>query len=154
VDAFEATYAQSMDQNRVASVSRVIHAPAKDIFNLLADPRKHSEFDGSGSVVRVRKGPPRLFLGARFSMDMKLGPRYFVSNKVVVFEENKSIAWHHFAQFIWRYDLEEVPGGTNVTESFNFDKPWGFTISLSHKDRSNVRAMQATLERIENIVTA
>jgi hypothetical protein len=120
----------------------------------LADPRLHTTFDGSGSVVKVRKGPDRLFLGAKFSMDMKIGLSYFVSNKVVAFEENKCIAWHHFAQFVWRYDLEEVPGGTKVTESFNYDKPWAFGIEVVHKPESNQRDMEATLERIEKIVTA
>jgi len=43
-------------------------------------------------------------------------------NRVVEFEENRRIAWHHFAQFVWRYELEEVEGGTMVTESFNYDK--------------------------------
>jgi len=32
------------------------------------------------------------------------------------------------AQFVWRYELEEVEGGTMVTESFNYDKPWAFVI--------------------------
>jgi uncharacterized protein YndB with AHSA1/START domain len=143
-----------MSAPHVVSTSRVIPAAPSAIFDLLADPRKHSTFDGSGSVVRVRKAPERLFLGAQFSMDMKLGLSYVVSNKVVAFEENKCIAWHHLAQFVWRYDLEEVPGGTKVTESFNYDKPWAFAITLWHKEQSNLRDMTATLERIETILTA
>jgi uncharacterized protein YndB with AHSA1/START domain len=143
-----------MANDRVVRTSRVIAASPEVIFNLLADARKHPTFDGSGSVVRVRKAPERLYLGAKFSMDMKLGLAYFVSNKVVAFEENKCIAWHHFAQFVWRYDLEAVPEGTKVTESFNYDKPWAFAITLSHKEQANLRDMTATLERIEKIVTA
>jgi uncharacterized protein YndB with AHSA1/START domain len=143
-----------MSTSRIVSATRVIAAPPNVIFDLLADPRLHTTFDGSGSVVKVRKGPDRLFLGAKFSMDMKIGLSYFVSNKVVAFEENKCIAWHHFAQFVWRYDLEEVPGGTKVTESFNYDKPWAFGIEVVHKPESNQRDMEATLERIEKIVTA
>jgi len=143
-----------MSAPHVVSTSRVIPAAPSAIFDLLADPRKHSTFDGSSSVVRVRIAPERLFLGAQFSMDMKLGLSYVVSNKVVAFEENKCIAWHHLAQFVWRYDLEEVPGGTKVTESFNYDKPWAFVITLWHKEQSNLRDMTATLERIETILTA
>ena len=143
-----------MSAPHVVSTSRVIPAAPSAIFDLLADPRKHSTFDGSSSVVRVRIAPERLFLGAQFSMDMKLGLSYVVSNKVVAFEENKCIAWHHLAQFVWRYDLEEVPGGTKVTESFNYDKPWAFVITLWHKEQSNLRDMTATLERIETIFTA
>jgi uncharacterized protein YndB with AHSA1/START domain len=143
-----------VNQKRTVSATRFIPAPPKAIFDLLADPRQHYAFDGSGSVVKVRKAPERLVLDAKFSMDMKIGIGYFVSNKVVAFEENKCIAWHHFAQFIWRYDLEEVPGGTQVTESFNYDKPWGLGIELVHKPEANLRDMEATLERIEKIVTA
>ena len=150
----KAVYAATVASPHVVSTTRVIPVAPSVIFNLLADPRQHSTFDGSGSVVRVRKAPERLYLGAKFSMDMRLGLRYFVSNKVVVFEENKCIAWHHLAQFIWRYDLEEVPGGTKVTESFNFDKPWSFVITLWHKDQSNLRDMAATLLRIDALVTA
>lgn len=143
-----------MTNPRIVSVSRIVPAPAATIFDLLADPREHTRFDGSRSVLRVRKGPDRLFLGATFSMDMKIGLRYFVSNKVVAFEENRCIAWHHFAHFVWRYDLEEVPGATRVTESFNFDKPWGLAIELVGKPEANRRDMHATLERIERIVRA
>ncbi len=144
---------RQMNAKRTVSATRFIAVPPPAIFDLLADPRQHSRFDGSGSVVKVRKGPDRLFLGAKFSMNMKIGFGYFVTNLVVAFEENTCIAWHHFSQFIWRYDLEEVPGGTRVTESFNYDKPWAFTVQLTHKNESNRRAMEATLERIEKIVT-
>jgi len=143
-----------MSADRVVSVSRVIAAPAAKIFDLLADPSEHPRIDGSGSVTHLRKGPHRLFRGAKFSMDMKLGVRYFVSNKVVVFEEGRAIAWHHLAHFVWRYDLEPVEGGTKVTESFNYDKPWGGYIEKRGYPERNRKAMEATLERIERIVTS
>jgi hypothetical protein len=124
------------------------------IFDLLADPRKHSFFDGSGTVTGVKDAPVRLALGSTFSMDMKMKLGYVTRNRVVVFEENRSIAWHHFARFIWRYDLEEVEGGTNVTESFDYDRPWGFAIEwFNFPDRNRI-AMEATLRRLEAIVTA
>jgi hypothetical protein len=131
-----------MHATRSISVSRFIAAPASKIFDLLADPRQHARFDGSGTVTKVKKSPERLFLG------------YATTNKVVVFEEDKSIAWHHVAQFVWRYDLEEVEGGTMVTESFNYDKPWAFAIIRTGFPERNRLAMGQTLERIERIVTA
>jgi len=139
---------------RSVSATRVIRAPATKIFELLADPRRHRDFDGSSSVVKVKKGPPRLFLGAKFSMDMKMHVGYHVNNVVVAFEESRCIAWHHFAQFVWRYDLEEVPGGTRVTESFNYDRPWALGIIWLGWPERNQRAMQATLERIDELVTS
>jgi uncharacterized protein YndB with AHSA1/START domain len=143
-----------MHATRLISVSRFIAAPASKIFDLLADPRQHARLDGSGTVTKVKKSPERLFLGAKFSMDMKMGVGYATTNKVVAFEEDKSIAWHHVAQFVWRYDLEEVEGGTMVTESFNYDKPWAFAIIRTGFPERNRLAMGQTLERIERIVTA
>src|SRR5580704_37585 len=147
-------YAGAMSSPRSISVSKLIHAPASRIFDLLADPRQHVLLDGSGSVSSVRRAPARLALGSTFSMQMKMGLGYVTRNRVVVFEENRSIAWHHFAQFIWRYDLEEVDGGTMVTESFNYDRPWAFTIIALGFPERNRKAMEATLERLEAAVTS
>lgn len=143
-----------MSPERVVRATRVIAAPASRIFDLLADPSEHPRIDGSGSVTHLRKGPHRLFRGAKFSMDMKIGIRYFVSNKVVVFEEDRAIAWHHFGRFVWRYDLEPVEGGTRVTESFDYDQPWGGLIEKRGVPEHNRQSMEATLERIERIVTS
>ena len=143
-----------MPKVRRVCVTRVIPAPPKAIFDLLADPRQHARLDGSGTVRKVKRAPDRLSLGATFSMNMKIGVGYFTRNTVVAFEENKYIAWHHFAQFIWRYDLEEVPGGTQVTESFNYDKPWAFAIIAMGFPERNRTAMEGTLERLESIVTS
>jgi uncharacterized protein YndB with AHSA1/START domain len=146
-------YAGDITKVRSVSVSRLINAPASTIFELLADPRRHHELDGSSSVINVRKAPVRLFLGAKFSMDMKIRVPYSVRNTVSAFEESRLISWHHFAQFVWRYDLEEVPDGTRVTESFNYDRPWAFVIIWLGWPERNRRAMEATLERINDIVT-
>lgn len=87
-------------------------------------------------------------------MKMKVGLAYFTRNVVVDFEEIRSIAWHHFSRFVWRYDLEEIPGGTLVTESFTYDKPWALLIiGLGFPER-NRRAMAASLERLELLATS
>jgi uncharacterized protein YndB with AHSA1/START domain len=143
-----------MSSSRSISVTRLIPAPPSRIFDLLADPRQHVRLDGSGSVTSVKNAPERLALGSTFSMHMKLGVGYVTRNRVVEFQENHSIAWHHFALFIWRYDLEEVDGGTMVTESFNYDRPWAFAIIAMGFPERNRRGMEATLERLEVAVTA
>jgi uncharacterized protein YndB with AHSA1/START domain len=143
-----------MSSSRSISVSRVIHAPASRIFDLLADPRQHVRLDGSGSVSSVKDAPERLALGSTFSMQMKMGLGYVTRNRVVEFEENRRIAWHHFAQFVWRYELEEVEGGTKVTESFDYDKPWAFAIIAMGFPERNRTAMEGTLERLESIITS
>ena len=66
-----------------------------------------------------------------------------------------SAKWRHAMQrFIWRYDLEEVEGGTLVTESFNYDRPWAFVIIAMGFPERNRAAMEATLQRLEVIVTS
>ena len=81
-----------MTEKRAVSVERVIAASPDAIFEVLADPTRHPEIDGSGSVKKVREGTPqRLALGADFGMDMKIGMPYRVQNEVVEFEEDRKI---------------------------------------------------------------
>jgi len=143
-----------MSSSRSISVSRVIRAPASRIFDLLADPRQHVRLDGSGSVSSVKDAPERLALGSTFSMRMKMGLGYVTRNRVVEFEQDRRIAWHHFSHFVWRYELEDVEGGTKVTESFNYDEPWAFAIIAMGFPERNRTAMEGTLERLESVVTS
>jgi uncharacterized protein YndB with AHSA1/START domain len=56
----------------IVSAERVIRAPAAAIFDLLADPARHPEIDGSGSVRQARPATStRLSPGATFGMAMK-----------------------------------------------------------------------------------
>ena len=137
--------------SRMVSVSRVINAPPEAIFDLLADPARHTLFDGSDSVVAGRSGnPERLSLGARFGMDMKMGIPYRITNEVVAFEENRVIAWRHFGHHVWRYDLEPVEGGTRVTESFDWGSarfpPFYEWVGYPERHRQN---MTETLARLD-----
>ena len=93
--------------------------PAK-IFDLLSNPRAHPLFDGSRTVKNAISGPERLFLGATFSMAMKIKVPYRIKNTVVAFEENKKISWCHLMKWTWTYELQDLGNGsTLVTESFD-----------------------------------
>jgi len=138
---------------RIVSTSRVIDATPEAIFTVLTDPTKHPIIDGSGHLESAKDNPDRLTLGAKFSMNMKMGVHYTTKNVVSVFEENRAIAWHHFAQFVWRYDLEPVEGGTRVTESFDFSKPWGLFLNLTKMPEANREGMVKSLENLEQYVT-
>ncbi len=105
--------------SRTASGSTVVAAPPAEVFALLADPRRHAEIDGSGTVTRVVDAPDRLELGSRFSMAMEMGAKYQVTNRVVEFEADRVIAWRHFGLHRWRYELAPVQGGTRVTETWD-----------------------------------
>ncbi|MBV9291086.1 MAG: hypothetical protein JO222_01455, partial [Frankiales bacterium] len=57
----------------VETVERVIPAPPADIFRLVADPRRHKDIDGSGTVRDAKDLPERLALGSTFGMNMEYG---------------------------------------------------------------------------------
>lgn len=105
------------------SDSIVIDADPTTVFDVLVDPHQHSLFDGSGTVKGSISGPPRLYLGAKFSMRMHLLMPYATRNTVVEYDEDRRIAWRHFARHVWRYELEPLPGdrpATRVTETFDY----------------------------------
>ncbi len=144
----------------MVSVSRVIKASPEVIFDVLADPAKHSEIDGSGMVQQVRGEGTRLELGSKFGMDMKMGPLpYRVSSTVVEFEENRLIAWAHFGKHRWRYELTptEVDGepATEVTETFDWSTArLPKAIELAGYPKKHPANMEATLERLATLVEA
>jgi uncharacterized protein YndB with AHSA1/START domain len=103
-----------------ASARIVIEASAEKIFDLIANPQSHHMFDGSGTVKNAVSGPERLFLGATFSMSMKIKVPYRIKNTVVAYEENKKISWCHLMKWTWTYELKDLGNGsTQVTESFD-----------------------------------
>jgi uncharacterized protein YndB with AHSA1/START domain len=144
----------------VVSVSRVIKASPEAIFAVLADPRRHRDIDGSGTVGEAKDLPDRLRLGSTFGMSMKHGVSYSMVNEVVEFEEGRRIAWQpHMRAFawvsggrVWRYELEPVDGGTRVTETWDISKEKSklFVRPATKKTRAD---MEATLARIEEVVT-
>jgi len=135
---------------KIVSHSIVVHASAQDIFNLLADPRRHSEIDGSGSVKAARvNAPERLSLGAKFSMDMRIVLPYKMTNEVVEFEEGKQIGWRHFGGHVWRYILEPVEGGTKVTEQFDWNTNKSpFMLKVMNAVDNNSKSIQKTLDNL------
>jgi hypothetical protein len=139
---------------RVVSASRVIAATPEAIFDVLADPGRHGDIDGSGMVQDVRGESQRLGLGSTFGMDMKLGPLpYRISNKVVEFEEDRLIAWSHFGGHRWRYELEPVAGGTKVTESFDWSTARiPQAIELMGYPKRHPANIEATLDRLAALV--
>lgn len=101
----------------------VVAAPAATIFAMVANPHRHPELDGSGTVRdRPVKGPDLLSLGAKFSVAMKqYGLPYRITSKVTAFEENKLVEWQHPMGHRWRWELIELePGRTQVTETFDY----------------------------------
>ena len=138
------------DPAKIVSRSTIVPAPAQMIFDLLADPRRHGEIDGSGSIQSAQiNAPERLSLDATFGMQMTIGVRYKISNTVVEFEEGKTIAWRHFGGHIWRYILEPVDGGTKVTEQFDWNKSKSpLVLKLRKSPQENAKSIEKTLENL------
>lgn len=112
-----------VDYPDTAAARITINAPASAIFDLLANPRAHSSFDGSGTITKSISGPDRLFLGAKFGMAMKIKVPYRITNTVVAFDEKKKITWCHLMKWTWSYELLEIGNGqTQVTEIFDASK--------------------------------
>lgn len=134
----------------IISRSILVEAPADRIFDLLADPRRHPDFDGSGSVRGAVSGPERLSLGAKFGMDMRLGVPYRVSSQVKEFEEGRRIAWAHIGGHRWRYELEPLAdGSTRVTETFDATTARSArALKLMDAYNRNTRAIEETLPRL------
>ncbi len=146
-----------------ASVERTIAAPAERIFAVLADPRRHREIDGSGTVRDAVEttDPPRLSKGAVFGMHMRIGGAYEMTNTVVDFEENRRIAWQPrptnslaakaIGGRIWRYELEPVDGGTRVRETWDISEE-RFPPLLWALRSLTKRNMTKTLARLDALV--
>ena len=135
------------------SESITVQAPPEVVFAILTDPRQHSRIDGSGSVRGAQSAtPPRLTLGARFGMQMRIGAPYTILNEVVEFEEGRRIAWRHFGGHIWRYLL--VPVGANATEvTEEFDPTHSrspLVLRLMRAGTRNQRAIVQTLQRLDD----
>jgi uncharacterized protein YndB with AHSA1/START domain len=130
--------------SNLASAAQIeIKAPAHQIFDLIADPRCHQLFDGSGTVRGNISGPIRLHLGAKFAMAMKIKLPYRITNTVVEFEEGHKISWCHLMKWTWSYELEVLANGnTRVTERFDareipfYAKRWlKFTGAMAHNPK-------------------
>lgn len=142
---------------RSVSRSITVSAPPEQVFAVLADPRRHPDFDGSGTVKGRLRSPARLSEGAQFGMRMRAPLPYVITNTVVEFEEGQRIAWRHFGRHVWRYELRPADGDagprTEVTETFD----WSGALSpralelLGYPSR-NAAAIEATLPRLKDLI--
>jgi hypothetical protein len=84
-----------------------------------------------------------------------------MSNRVIEFEPDRRLAWQTtlsgpLGRFIggriWRYELEETPEGTKVTETWDItqDKQ-RFLLQMGTVGKQTAEAMSKTLERLAQL---
>jgi uncharacterized protein YndB with AHSA1/START domain len=139
------------------SHSIVVDADPASVFNVLVDPTQHPLFDGSGTVKGAINGPPRLYLGSRFSMRMHWFAPYAIRNTVIEYDEDRLIGWRHMARHVWRYELEPVDGergvATKVTETFDYGPaPLSRLYARLGFVRNADEAIPASLQQLKTLV--
>jgi hypothetical protein len=165
------------EESNAVEVSRRIKAPAALIFEILANPQRHVDFDGSGMLRGALLDRSISDVGDTFTMKMhRLGDDYLMINYVVEFEPYRRIFWEPApgdpsraedddpskvgipAGYRWGYIL--TPDGddaTVVTEVFDLGplpedllRDGGAWINGTNSVRES---MTASLERLEKIST-
>jgi hypothetical protein len=107
---------------RQVSRSVVVDAPVGELFELVANPHRHHELDGSGTVRDQAKGPDRLSEGDTFVVRMKMfGIPYTITSTATQIEQDRVVEWKHPGGHRWRYEFESLgPSRTQVTETFDY----------------------------------
>lgn len=166
------------EESHSVEVSRRIGAPAAHIFEILASPQRHLDFDGSGMLRGAVIDRPVFGVADTFTMKMhRLGRDYLMINYVVEFEQDRRIHWEPApgdvdtaggdpskigvpAGYRWGYTLD--PDGANatiVTEVFDCGTEENRWILLDQRGEwingtNSVReSIAATLERLERVST-
>lgn len=120
------------DTDTSLTVSRTIDAPAHRVFDVLTNPERHVDLDGSGFVVSVDHGDRITGTGQVFTMNMEgdhMGGEYKTDNHVTGFDENRLVAWQTAPAgteppgWEWVWELEaQGPDSTEVTLTYDWSK--------------------------------
>jgi hypothetical protein len=142
---------------RQVSRSVVVNAPAAELFAIAADPRRHGELDGSGTVVDNHAGPAELVAGAKFSTKMRMyGVPYRITSTVTALRPDELVEWRHPFGHHWRWEFEALtPTTTRVTETFDYRDTGAIKDGLRYYERTgfvkqNITGIEATLAKLRD----
>jgi hypothetical protein len=139
--------------NKIARAAEV-NAPAAEIFEVVADPRRHHELDGSGTVQDTITGPDRLSADAKFSVRMKqYGFPYKITSTVIDFADGSVVEWQHPLGHSWRWELKPLTENTTlVTETFDYSRISGAKVTglkVFGAFKHNAAGIEATLRQLQ-----
>lgn len=114
------------------TVSRRLDAPAAAVFDVLSNPDRHPELDGSGFVRSVDHADRITAVGQVFTMNMEgphMGGQYQTDNHVTGFSQNALLAWQTAPagteppgwEWVWRLE-QQGPDSTKVTHTYDWGK--------------------------------
>ena len=132
-----------------------VAAPAAELFAIAADPRRHHELDGSGTVRDNVRAPAELAVGSKFSTNMKMyGVPYRITSRVTDLKPDRVVEWRHPEGHRWRWEFEALgPSLTRVTETFDYHDA-GFVrrtfYELTGSIRANVKGIEASLTKLHD----
>lgn len=148
-----------------ASVTVRMAAPARQIWDLVADVRNTGKFSPETFEAEWLDGATGPALGAKFRGHVRrneIGPVYWTTCRVTACEPGREFGFEVLvgdrAVNNWHYGFANVEGGTDVTESFRMNE--GLLTTLfgllggQLRRRRNIRDMRKTLERIKAVVEA
>jgi hypothetical protein len=131
-----------------------VRAPAGELFAIVADPHRHHELDGSGTVVGTVTGPRQLSKDAKFSVRMKqYGMPYRVTSVVTDLADGRVVQWRHPLGHQWRWEFTPLPdGSTRVTETFDYSTVGSLHargLELFGYPKKNAAGIESTLRKLQ-----
>jgi hypothetical protein len=142
---------------RQVSRSVEVAAPAAELYAWAADPRRHPELDGSGTVRDNIKMPPKLAVGSKFSTSMKMyGMPYRITSTVTALKPNEVVEWRHPVGHRWRWEFESLsPTLTRVTETFDYRDAGAIKNTIRYYTligarKGNAAGIEATLAKLRD----
>ena len=132
------------------SAETVLRAAASDVYALIADPARHAELDGGGSVRGLVSGDtPELREGDTFTEKMFLGLPYRMSPKVVRAEKNRALSWRMPTDHYWTWEIADNHDGTvTVRETWFIPAAPVFRrVGVFARNRRNIGLSLAKLHR-------
>jgi hypothetical protein len=134
-----------------------VAAPAAELYAFAADPRRHCELDGSGTVRDNIRMPAELAVGSKFSTNMKvLGVPYRITSTVTALKLNELVEWRHPVGHRWRWEFASLsPTLTRVTETFDYRTAGALKNKLKYYTligarKSNASGIEATLAKLRD----